>query len=1573
MGYVLPGWMDEILDFIGINWPNVDEDDYREMADAMREFADQFEGHGAEAHAAVSRILASSEGAAVDALQEHWDLVKSGHLEKVPDIARLFSDACDVVADIIFGMKTKAEIELGVMAASIGVSLGLAVVTGGLSAIVGAAETAAMRQLIKRIIDEAADQIVDELLARVTEPITGRLEQMVEDTVLDLTDNLIKLPPATGDAGAGGHGGSHTGMMLASAGGPSGGGGGGGGGRVFIDHEEYENGAGKLSRHGEALHTDSLGSLGRAKGAFGRTRGRDPFTQAFDSVLHGALNGAEKALKKVGKHLTEDVPGGLRATSRTHRQNDSDISDRLKALTKGDADTPKVPGARSGGRGGKGPDPLNSARDDARHHGVEPDKRVCRTDPVDVASGQMLLEQTDLDLPGVLPLVLKRTHLSDYTYGMWFGRSWASTLDERIEVDIRNQAMWAREDGTVLVYEQLPGPQTPEVWPLEGPRIPLRRISEMGAQDLEFAATDPRTGWTRYFSKPGGKGWQLWLTTIEDRNGNQIDIHRDATGRPLDITHSGGYDIKVTGDRGRVTALALRGQDDGEPALPVVDFGYDEDGDLTEVINSSGTPLRFTYDTQGRITSWTDRNDSTYRYAYDTAGRVVQTVGPDGFQSSTFVYDAEHRTTRWTNAMGAVTEFRLSERGQIIAEIDPLGHTTVQRFDDRDQLLARTDPLGRTTGFEWDEYGNLVTVEHADGRRTHVTYNYLHQPLTIVEPGGARLEYAYDERGNRTAVTNPAGLGVHYTHDASGGATAITNALGETVTIRCDRAGLPVELVDPLGVPTRYERDPFGRPVAIHGPDGQSTRLDWNAEGKLLRRAYPDGSTESWSYDGEGNCTAHTDPAGATTRFEYTHFDLVAARTGPDGVRYAFEYDAELRLRQVTNPQGLTWTYQYDAAGRLTAETDFDGRTLSYALDAGGQLSARTLPSGAVIGYERDILGRTVRKSVDGHHVTYAYDTLGELAQAASADCTVTFQRDAAGRIVAESVDERTLTFQYDALGRRTQRTTPTGAVSQYRYDAAGNRSSLSAFGKTITSAHDAAGREIARHISPHLALGTAYDELGRIATQSLHGSGGEQLWQRAYTYRPDGHVTTIDDARDGRLRLDLDTVGRVTSVQADNWSETYAYDEAGNQSTAQWPGTGHRQEAGGEREYQGMRVMRAGTIRYECDSSGRIVLRQKIRLSRKPDTWRYTWDAEDRLTSVTTPDGTLWRYLYDPLGRRLAKQRIAADGVTVVEETRFTWDGTTLVEQTTHTPGAPDTICLTWEHDGITPISQAERKLHADAPQDVVDQRFFAIITDLVGTPTELVDDQGHTAWRARSTLWGITGWDNGATAYTPLRFPGQYFDPETQLHYNYFRHYDPEVARYLTPDPLGLAPAPNPFAYVANPLTWIDPLGLAPQSCRKNEPDDPSWGGRVLYSRDGGRPGAMHATLGLDMMGANPTDPHGDPPGWEKDKGYNRAHLLGAQLGGSNYDPRNFVTMHSYANSPVMRHIENQVRAAVTKGEIIQYSVTPVYDGANKIPLGVRVEVHGNNGFQFTEHRSTGNTEPTNSAFIPNKKRGT
>ena len=93
---------------------------------------------------------------------------------------------------------------------------------------------------------------------------------------------------------------------------------------------------------------------------------------------------------------------------------------------------------------------------------------------------------------------------------------------------------------------------------------------------------------------------------------------------------------------------------------------------------------------------------------------------------------------------------------------------------------------------------------------------------------------------------------------------------------------------------------------------------------------------------------------------------------------------------------------------------------------------------------------------------------------------------------------------------------------------------------------------------------------------------------------------------------------------------------------------------------------------------------------------------------------------------------------------------------------------------------------------------------------PVGLLDPvSGELAGRAITTLWGESTWTGEST---PLRFPGQYADDESGLFYNLFRYYHPGSGRYLTPDPLGLAPAPNPYAYPENPTTAADPLGLMP-----------------------------------------------------------------------------------------------------------------------------------------------------------------
>ncbi|WP_394814639.1 RHS repeat-associated core domain-containing protein [Streptomyces chisholmiae] len=161
------------------------------------------------------------------------------------------------------------------------------------------------------------------------------------------------------------------------------------------------------------------------------------------------------------------------------------------------------------------------------------------------------------------------------------------------------------------------------------------------------------------------------------------------------------------------------------------------------------------------------------------------------------------------------------------------------------------------------------------------------------------------------------------------------------------------------------------------------------------------------------------------------------------------------------------------------------------------------------------------------------------------------------------------------------------------------------------------------------------------------------------------------------------------------------------------------------------------------------------------------------------------------------------------------TWnDAVLLAEQTEATAeGDVRRTVWDWEQGRFTPVTQIESTAVRDRPQEWIDERFYGIVADLVGTPTELVDEAGEIAWHQQATVWGAPRTESdGQRAYCPLRFPGQYADPESGLHYNYQRHYDPDTGQYATLDPLGLAPGPNPRAYVSNPHTAVDPFGLAP-----------------------------------------------------------------------------------------------------------------------------------------------------------------
>ncbi|MFI6465646.1 putative T7SS-secreted protein [Streptomyces sp. NPDC050538] len=1027
------------------------------------------------------------------------------------------------------------------------------------------------------------------------------------------------------------------------------------------------------------------------------------------------------------------------------------------------------------------------------------------TDPVNLATGRMYLSQTDVTFPGSLPFAFKRRVESGRPYGRWFGPAWTSTVDQRLDVTPAG-VTFVHEDGMRLFYPH-PAPGLP-VLPEHGARWPLNREAD------GYTVTDPGTRQVWHFADRDETLAEL--VQLDDGNGNFITFEYDGEGVPSAIVHSGGYHLRIESADGLVTGLHLLGAAEDGSELPLIRYGYTE-GNLSEVVNSSGLPLSFAYDMSHRVTSWTDTNGHAYAYAYDDAHRCTAQGGSEGHMSLRLSYGARDpetglRTTTATNGDGGVRRYFVDDLHHIVAVTDPAGHTTRYTRDRFNRLLSRTDAVGRTTSFRYDDAGNPTEISRPDGRRTVLSYDDRGLLTRIVGPDGSIVRQEFDERGNRTLVADSAGGSTQFTYDDSGHLTALRDHRGRETRIRSDAAGLPVEVRDHAGNVMRYERDAFGRISSATDPLGQTGALAWSVEGKVTHRRHPDGTEESWTYDGEGNCLTHTNTLGATTHFEYSAFDLLTARTEPDGSRYEFAYDKDLRLTKVTNPDGLRWTYAYDEVGRLTTETDFGGRVSHYSYNAVGELTSRTNALGQTVSFEHNELGQVVRKSVDGEVMTYAYDFTDGMARAVTAHTDLSLLRDRHGRLLSERLDGREVAYRYDEFGQLTGRTTPSGVESSWEYDALGQLHRFTADGRVVALEYDRVGREVGRRFDDSLSICRSFDAMNRLTSQAVDHPLG-RLQSRSYEYRADGSVTKVLDQLNGVREYELDPVGRATRVGGDGWAESYAYDRTGNQIEAHWPTRQFGDDGCGDRTYQGADLTHAGRIRYEHDAAGRVVLRQKTRLSRKPDTWRYTWDAEDCLTQVVTPDGTTWRYRYDALGRRTAKQRLADNGVDVLEQVDFTWDGTWLCEQTTSWGSSSDAVTLTWHLHGPEAVAQSERRITASTSQEEIDARFFAIVSDVSGAPSELVGESGDIAWRSRSTHWGKLSWAAESRAYTPLRFPGQYFDTETGLNYNYLRYYDPEVGRYVSQDPLGLAPAANPVTYVDRPQVSCDPLGLAPQ----------------------------------------------------------------------------------------------------------------------------------------------------------------
>jgi RHS repeat-associated protein len=1065
--------------------------------------------------------------------------------------------------------------------------------------------------------------------------------------------------------------------------------------------------------------------------------------------------------------------------------------------------------------------------------------------PVDVVTGRAFTHPiTDLELPGPLPLRFQRMYsskMAERDVGLGYG--WAHTFGWEIEVTKRRIRVW-NEQGIAVDF-----PVIPAGGEVVGPWGWLLRRDGAG-----FSLDVDDDVW-RMFSAADEGGERYRLAAVEDRNRNRIALAY-SEGRLAEVIDSTGRVIRMSSTReGRIASIEVKNAVAQGNWVAFATYSYDDRGNLTAARDADGFSARYEYDDEHRLTADTDRTGLTFHFVYDGEGRCLESWGdypgkrdpsliedlpkrladektkakgihhcrfdymPNGYSEvadSTQVrryFGNKHGTLDKKAEGTAVVKATYRDDGHILSRRDPMGGMTFFERDGRGRLVKVTDPLGRVTAMERDGNGLVVQITDPAGGVTRVERDPRGNVLFATNAAGAVSARRYDDRGLLTEVVSPTGARRAYAYDAQGNATTITEPNGGVWRLAHDGLGRLLSRTDPLGAETRYSYSERGDLVAVRDALGGVTR---------------------YAYDGEGHLTQVVDAKGRATELTWGGYHKLCVRKDANGNEVRLRYNLEGELVEVHNERGEIHQLAYDTSGKLIGETTFDGRKLHYRSDMAGRVNRVTNGLGQFTDITYDVAGQVVKRELADDAVEeFFYDARGELAAAKGPGGEFHFERDAVGRVVREvqivGGVEHSVAVTYDAAGERIGRGTSLGHTERVTRGPAGERTRTVLDGQHVVEHRaDALGREIARVLPGGGWIQSAYDAMGRLNRRRAGGAAvqravtaAEPEWlgpqpdgstvDTAYRYDWDGELIESADRARGHTRYEYDPVGQLLAMVPEKArAEVFRYDAAGNLYEG-----GVEAEA---REYgQGNRLLRKGDTEYRWDEDGRLVEKRMRDPEKAKDAiWRYAWDGAGLLRCAEGPDGTRVEFTYDPFARRVQKRvtrpgRWQAERVPV-SVTRFVWDGDVLVHEikTAAREGGDPVVeerTYLFEDDGFAPVA------HREGRRDDVGREtggWFHYVNDPIGTTERLVGTDGNVACEFRRTAWGETTAAPHARAETPIRSPGQYEDQSTGLCYNRFRYYDPEIGRFVSPDPAGLDVATNAFGFDGSLINEIDPFGL-------------------------------------------------------------------------------------------------------------------------------------------------------------------
>ena len=522
-----------------------------------------------------------------------------------------------------------------------------------------------------------------------------------------------------------------------------------------------------------------------------------------------------------------------------------------------------------------------------------------------------------------------------------------------------------------------------------------------------------------------------------------------------------------------------------------------------------------------------------------------------------------------------------------------------------------------------------------------------------------------------------------------------------------------------------------------------------------------------------------------------------------------YKYNVADQVQEVEAPNGATTVYEYDDLGNRTKEISPDRGTTTYRHDDAGNVIRITDARGITVDYVYDALNRMRASNFadSSENVSYLYETdncgfnVGRLCQVIDETGHSRYQYDAWGnitRFVKEELDVTyTTRYAYDAANRVIQITYPNERVVNYQRDNIGRitgvTTSLLGVDRTVISnrAYRADNLVTGQTLGNGLVESRSYDLQGRVQEIVLG-----DIETRTYDYDENGNILAIDKPTEGRTYA-YDVLDRITrdrpALDTDSVpGYPYSYDENGNRLTR------------GTRSYRYTentnRLERDGYATGQLDAAGNS-------LTNFGTVFSLTYSQSNRLRTVSKGGTVRGTYYYNAYGQRTQKDLGSRTDV-------FHYDIHGNIIMRSSDIGSPVEDYI-WVDGELVLYTQTQGRA---SDGSVVRELAASYMTnDHLRTPMLGTDADQTLIWRWDSDAFRFRLPErdpdgDGFKLNMLIGMPGQYYDYESQMYYNWNRYYDRRSGRYVTSDPIGLDGGLNTYGYVGgNPLVRSDPTGLS------------------------------------------------------------------------------------------------------------------------------------------------------------------